>query len=160
MYATIQPLRPGLIVLEPLDGRDPFAVVLSEDARTSPQVYEVTARSSGAAAGRQPLFAQITRLNQAGDPAVEAAAERGGRERIDPVVREIDGYVGTLVLHSPDHRMVVISLATAMETFEAARRTIMATPLLPGENPTLLPGPDSVEHARVLLADLPVEVRS
>ena len=160
MYATIQPVNPGLLVLEPLDGGDAFAVVLSEDATTTAKAYQVTARSSGAAAGRQPLFAQITRLNQAGDPAVEAAAERGGRERIDPAVRELDGYVGTLVLRSPDHRMVVISLATAMETFEAARRTIMATELLPGEDPALLPGPDSVEHARVLLAQLPVEVRS
>lgn len=160
MNATIQPIRPGLLVLEPLQGGEPFAVVLSEDGAASPQAYQVTAQSWGSAAGRQPLFAQVTRLNEAGDPAVEAAAERGGRDRIDPVVRELDGYVGTLVLNSPDHRMVVISLATALETFEAARRAITATPLLPGEDPQLLPGPDSVEHARVLLAELPVEVAS
>lgn len=160
MYATIQPVRGGLLVLEPLQGGDPFAVVLSDDATETTQGYRVTAMTSGAAAGRQPLFAQVTRLNEAGDPAIEEAAERGGRERIDPAVRELDGYVGTFVLQSPDHRMVVISLATALETFEAARQTIMSTELLPGEDPALLPGPDSVEHARVLLAALPVEVRS
>lgn len=160
MYATIQPVRPGLLVLEPLDGGDPFAVVLSEVEQGAPGSYCVMARGPGAAAGRQPLFAQVTRLNDAGDPAVAAAAMRGGRERIDPAVRDLDGYVGTLVLQSPEHRIVVISLATALETFEAAERAIMATQLLPGEDPALLPGPDSVEHARVLLAELPVGVPS
>lgn len=161
MNATIQPIRSGLLVLEPLQGGEPFTVVLSEDEpATTAEAYRVMARSSGTAAGRQPLFAQVTRLNGAGDPAVEAASERAGRERIDPVVRELDGYVGTLVLHSAGHRIVVISLATALETFEAARRAILATELLPGEDPDLLPGPDSVDHARVLVAELPVEVRS
>lgn len=160
MYATIQPVSPGLLVLEPLDGGDAFAVALSHDAPGTPDAYRVLARTQGVASGRQPLFAQVTRLNDAGDPAVATAAERGGRERVEPAVRDLDGYVGTLVLRSADDRLVVISLATALETFDAARRAIMATRLLPGEDPALLPGPDSIEHVRVLLAELPVEVRS
>jgi hypothetical protein len=160
MYATIQPVRSGLLVLEPVDGGDVFAVALSQDPPGTPDAYHVMARTQGIASGRQPLFAQVNRLNDAGDPAVAAAAERGGRERVEPAVRDLDGYVGTLVLRSADHRIVVIALATALETFDAARRAIMATELLPGEDPAMLPGPDSIERARVLLAELPVEVRS
>lgn len=160
MYVTIQPIRPGLLVLEPLEGGDPFAVVLSEDRPATPEAYQLVAGSEGTAWGRQPLFAQMTRLNDAGDPAVATAVKRGGQERVEPAVRDIDGFVASLVLETADHRIVVIALATALETFDAAERAIMATELLPGEDPALLPGPDHIDRARVLLAELPVEVRS
>lgn len=160
MYATIQPAGSGMLVLQPFDAGGAFVVVLSQDRPGTPGAHQVVASTQGGSSGRQPLFAQVTRINDAGDPAVAAAAERGGRERIEPAVRDIDGYVGTLVLRSAEHRLVVISLSTARETFEAAQRAVLGSELLPGEDPALLPGPDSVEYARVLLAELPVQVRS
>jgi hypothetical protein len=161
MFATIHPFRRGALVLEPLEGGEGFAIVLADTA-AGPEAdgYRVVDRTDGAAAGRRPLFAQLTSLNERGDPAVAAAAYRGGRERIQPAVRGIDGLVGVLVLQAPDHRILVVALATALETFDAVRDAIMRTELLPGENPAFLPGPDSTELARVVLVDLPAEVRS
>jgi len=161
MFATIHPFRRGALVLEPLEGGDAFAMVLSDTAPVpGADSYRVVDRSEGAAAGRRPLFAQVTTLNERGDPAVAAAAQRGGRERIQPAVRHIEGVVGTLVLEAENHRMVIVALATTLETFDAVRDAIMRTDLLPGEDPALLPGPDRIELARVVLAELPAEVRS
>jgi hypothetical protein len=112
------------------------------------------------AAGRTPLFAQLTWLNGTGDPAVAAAAARGGRERIHPAIRDVEGLVAVLVFRSADHRIVVCGLATAMETLAEVRDRIGRTALLPGEDPALLPGADRTELGRVLRADVPAEVRS
>lgn len=161
---VVRALRPsggqvGAIVLGPLEGADGLVVVFG--AAPSPTAaYRVVDRFEGSAAGRRPLFAQVTWLNGAGSPAVAAAAERGGRERIEPAVRDIEGLVGAFVLQSPHHRIVTVTLTTALETVAAVDEAIMATELLPGEDPELLPGPDRIELTRVLLAELPVEVRS
>ncbi len=88
------------------------------------------------------------------------AAERGGRDRIWPAVRGIDGIVGTLAMRSADDRIVVVGLATGTETQAQVQRTVMATPLLPDEDPALLPGYDRIDTGRVLLAELPTAVRS
>lgn len=156
--------RAGAIVLDHLDGEGGTVVVLwneeSAAAGTGERVYRVTDEMHGRAAGRRPLFGQLTWLNGDGDPHRAQAAERGGRDRIWPAVREIDGIVGTLVLRSTDERIVVVGLSTGTETYEQVQRTIMGTALLPDEDPALLPGADRIEHARVLLADLPTDVRS
>jgi hypothetical protein len=161
MFATIHPFRQGVLVLEPLEGGDGYVIVLGDTASAlGVASYRVVDRTDGAAVGRRPLFAQVTWINDRGDPAVAAAARRAGRERIEPAVRDIEGLVGTLVLEAEDHRIVVVSLATALETFAVVRDAIMRTQLLPGEDSALLPGPDRNDLARVILADIPAEVRS
>ena len=160
MHATIHRFRPGALVLEPIQGGDGFVIVLGEQGCGTSDTYRVGDRTDYRASGRRPLFAQLTWLNGRGDPAVALAAARGGRERIEPAVRDVDGLVSGLVLESEDHRIVVVTLATALETFDATRKAIMSTELLPGEDPELLPGPDRVELARVLLAELPAGVQS
>lgn len=160
MHATIHRFRPGVLVLEPLDGEDGFVILLGDEDRGTRDTYRIVAGTDYGAAGRRPLFAQLTWLNGAGDPAVAAAAARGGRDRIGPAVRDVEGLVSSLVLESDDHRIVVVSLTTALETFDLVREVILSTELLPGEDPALLPGPDRVEQARVLLAALPAGARS
>ena len=153
----------GAIVVEHLEGGETTVVTLwrdGDDAPAGERVHRVVDGFDGAAAGRTPLFAQLTWLNGAGDPAVARAAERGGRERIHPAVRDVPGLVGVLVLRSDDHRVVVVGLATGLETHTELQRRIMRTQLLPGEDPALLPGPDRTALGRVVRADVPAEVRS
>ncbi len=145
---------------------DPGGTVLAlwadEDAAraAAERIYRVTDEFSGRSAGRSPLFASLTWLNGSGNPAQADAAEHGGRNRIWPAVREIDGIVTVLALRSTDDRIVVAALTTAMETHTAVGEAVQRTELLPDEDPALLPGADRIEPARVLLAQLPTEVRS
>jgi hypothetical protein len=120
----------------------------------------VTDRIEGLAAGRRPLFAQLTWMCSDGNPSRADAAEFGGRERIWPVVQGIDGIVAALALRSTDDRVVVVGLTTALETHEQVARAVLSTELLPGEDPALLSGADRIDLARVLLAELPTKVRS
>ena len=124
------------------------------------RVYRVVDGFDGVAAGREPLFAQITWVNGTGDHAVAEAADRGGRERITPALADVEGIVSVLVLHSADDRIVVVGLATSLETHREVQDRIARTPLLPGEDPALLPGYDRLEVGRVVRADVPQAVRS
>ncbi|MGY1804511.1 hypothetical protein ACI78T_14625 [Blastococcus sp. SYSU D00922] len=153
----------GAVVVDHLDDDERTVVILWPDEAQAPagtRTYRMADRMDGTAAGRAPLFAQITWLNGSGDPAVAQAAERGGRERIHPAVRDVGGLVGVLVFRSADERIVVVGLATAVETLDEVRDRIRRTDLLPGEDPELLPGADRVALGRVVRADVPAEVRS
>ena len=186
MYATVHPYRrpagavadpqdavrtalaggaepAGAIVVDHRDGDEGTVVALWRDEAQAPagtRVFCLTDRLDGVAAGRTPLFAMLTWVNGAGDPDVARAAERGGRERIHPAVRDVDGLVGVLVFRSADDRILVVGMATGLETHTEVQDRIQRTPLLPGEDPALLPGPDRVELGRILRADVPAEVRS
>jgi hypothetical protein len=152
----------GIIALDDVaePGRGTLVAFWADRPDTDGRVYRVTDEMPGRATGRRPLFAQVTWLNGDGDPARADAAERGGRDRIWPAVKEIDGVVDVLALRSTDDRIVVVGLATGTETHEQVHRAVMGTALLPDEDPALLPGADRIQQARVLLAELPTGVRS
>jgi hypothetical protein len=159
--AEVEPV--GSMEVAHLDGEGSTMIAFWPDEASAPageRVYRVVDTLDGVAAGRTPLFAQLTWLNGGGDPAVAEAADRGGRERIMPAVRDVDGLVGVLVLRSADHRMVVLGTATSREAHTEVQRRIMGTPLLPGEDRALLPGYDRMELGRVVRADVPQAVRS
>lgn len=120
--------------------------------------YEVVAMQDGVAAGQSPSYAQLTWFDGPRSPAQVAADDRAGRERIWSAVRDVAGSVGAWILRADGLGMVAIGLATNVETFEAIQQAIMATELLPGEDPALLNGPDRVDIHRVLFAELPVLV--
>ena len=172
MYATIhqfsrhaEPERTvpegalGGIVLAHVDDEDGTAIAFWPDRPDGGRLYRVDVMH-GRASGRRPLFAQVTWMNGDGDPERADAAERGGRDRIWPAVREIEGVVDVFALRSDDHRVVVVALTTASETHDRIHDAILATELLPGEDPALLTGPDRITTGRVLRADLPTAVRS
>lgn len=102
------------------------------------------------------MYAQIVKFDGPRGPELVAASDRAGKERIvpavsaDPEVRA--GLVGTFVLRRPDGAEVVIIVAETEEILERGNKIIDATPLLPGEDPALLPGPDSVETYEVVRA--------
>jgi hypothetical protein len=153
----------GAIVVDHRDGDEGTVVALWPDEAHAPagtRAYGLADRIDGTAAGRTPLFAMLTWVNSGGDPAVARAAERGGRERIHPAVHDVDGLVCVLVFRSADDRIFVVGMATGLETHIEVQNRIEHTPLLPGEDRALLPGPDRLEFGRILRADVPAEVRS
>jgi hypothetical protein len=153
----------GAIEVAHLDDAGSTTVAFWPDEGSAPtgeRVYRLVDRVDGPAAGRTPLFAQVVWVNGAGDPAVADAADHGGRERIDPAIRDVEGLVGVLAFRSADHRIVVVGMATGLETHAEVDERIMSTPLLPDEDPALLPGYDRLELGRVLRADIPQAVRS
>ena len=110
---------------------------------------------TGTAADRTPAFAALTCVDRPMSQAESDAAERAGRERLWPAVRDLPGLVSTQVLRAEDRSMVVLALSTGIETHEAAQRAVMATELLPGEDPALLGEPDRVHVDRVVDVRLP-----
>ncbi|NYJ08950.1 hypothetical protein [Petropleomorpha daqingensis] len=169
MFATVHPTPPsgaapaGAIEVAHLDGSGSTTIAFWPDEQSAPageRVYRLVDRTDGPAAGRTPLFAQVGWVNSAGNPAVAEAAERGGRERIDPAIRDVEGLVGVLVFRSADHRIVVVGTATDLETHTEVSDRIQNTPLLPGEDRALLPGLDRAVLGRVVRADIPQAVRS
>ena len=118
------------------------------------RVYEVVDGHAGAAAGATPRFASRTCFDGPRTAAQSAAAQRAGQERIWPALAGIPGIVAVHVLQGEDNGLLVLGLLTDAETSEAIQRAIMATELLPGEDPALLTGPDRVQLDRVVSAEL------
>jgi hypothetical protein len=108
-------------------------------------IFEVAETMAGAAAGQVPTHARLLYFDGPRAPEQIAAADFGGRERVWPAIRDLDGMVGMSLLRGRDLGYVVITYATSVETLDAAGRAVMATDLLPGEDLALLPGPDRME---------------
>ncbi len=117
--------------------------------------YEVTAAERGRAGGTVPTHARILYFDGPRAPEQVAAEDRGGRERLWPATRHLDGLVGLYVLRAPDSGAVIITLATSVEAIDALQRAVMSTQLLPGEDPALLGGPDGVELHQVADYQMP-----
>lgn len=116
------------------------------------RVFEVSDVEGGAA---EPRIAQATWFDRPLTQAQADAARFGGRERIRPAVRGLDGVGGFYVLTADDRSMLVLGFTGSIEAMEAVQKAIMSTELLPGEDPALLPGPDRIDVHRVLHTSLP-----
>lgn len=82
--------------------------------------------------------------------APHVAADRfASRQRIAPAAAQVPGTGGAVVLRADDGGMVTVALADSVATLEAASRAILSTPLLPGEDPSLLGGADRWTACRV-----------
>jgi hypothetical protein len=161
----------GWCVLGRLDSMDGAVFALWADEHTAAAVaartggaarwldagiYRVVDSQAGVAGDATPGVAQVVACNGAGDPDRADAAIRAGRERIAPAVRDVEGIVANYVLRAEDHSLVVLTLATGVETIDVLRRTVLTTELLPWEDPAQLAGPDRIDVHRVLVADLDV----
>jgi hypothetical protein len=113
------------------------------------EMYEVTHTEEGLAATQVPAYARLVCFDGPRAPEQAAAEDLAGRQRIWPAIRGLSGLVGIYVLRGSDLSSVVVTLATSVETLDAAQRAVMTTELTPGEDPALLPGPDRVEIHRV-----------
>jgi hypothetical protein len=100
------------------------------------------------------VHAQLTRFDGPRNEAQQAAFDRADFDRIGPALaadpQVAGGLVATYILHADDGGRVVVSVVQDEALLHRARDVIMATELLPGEDPALLPGPDRIETFRVV----------
>jgi hypothetical protein len=100
------------------------------------------------------MYAQLTYFDGPRTPELIAAADRAGRERIEPAIMARadlrDDMAALYQLRRPDGGQIVVVIVEHEETLDSAAELIMSTPLLPGEDAALLPGPDRVERYEVV----------
>ncbi|GAB2458263.1 hypothetical protein [Jatrophihabitans fulvus] len=102
------------------------------------------------------MHAQIAWFDGPRSPELVAAAEYAGTRRVVPALMAdpqcAAGHVGTFVLRSPDGGEMVVVLTESEAVLDRAGQIIMSTPLHPGEDLALLPGPDRVSRHAVAYA--------
>ncbi|MFC6011581.1 hypothetical protein [Nocardia lasii] len=91
------------------------------------------------------MYAHLIWFDQPRNADALAAVEFADTHRIRPAVATVPGLLDYYELRRPDGSGVVIGIAETEAALHTVRETILATELLPGEDPTLLPGPDRVE---------------
>jgi hypothetical protein len=117
--------------------------------------YQVDLRKAGAGPG-PARYLQLLTFDGPRDAAWSAAYDRAGEERIWPSARDCAGVVEVLGGRTADGGRVNAVAAASVEALEDVARAILSTPLLPGEDPAQLTGPDAMAIQRLLHADLPV----
>lgn len=99
------------------------------------------------------MYAQLTIFDGPRSPELVAAADRAGRERIDPLLAahpEIrQDLVARYILSQPDGGSAVVVITGSEASLDRAIELITTSELLPGEDPALLPGPSRVERYEV-----------
>lgn len=154
MHAHLLPLPPGSQLAPPPgtvascrldgDGRGWLLALTEQAAGASHQVEDWWSHPAGSAG-----FATVTEFAGPRDAAQVGADRRSGPDRVWPAASQVDGVLGALVLRGADGAMVVVGFAASPAALEAASRAIGSTPLLPGEDPALLRGPDRSTACRV-----------
>ena len=91
------------------------------------------------------MYAQLTYFDGPRSPEQLAAHDFAARERIVPVISELDHSYRVYVLRRDDGSQIVVSIADSEQALLDAQKTIMSSELLPGEDPALLPGPDRID---------------
>jgi hypothetical protein len=124
------------------------------------EIYQVIENEEGPAADQAPAVARLLYFDGPRAPEQVAAADFAGRQRIWPAIRDLAGLTGICVLRGHDLGYIVVTLATSVETLDAAQQAVMATTLLPGEDLALLPGPDRIEIHHVTSYQVPAASRA
>ena len=100
------------------------------------------------------MYAQLTYFDGPRSQELITAADRAGRERIEPAIlarQDLrDDLVAAYVLRREDGGEITVVIVEHEHTLDRAVEVIMGTELLPGEDPALLPGPDRVERYEVV----------
>lgn len=124
------------------------------------EVYEILAGDAGPTAVAEAAVAQVLWFEGPLSAAQVNAMRRAGEERIQPAVDKVPGHAGTYALcHTGNSAIVVVILATSTDALNRIADAALSTPLLPGEDPALLIGPDRIElytHEAYSLAEASV----
>jgi hypothetical protein len=96
------------------------------------------------------MYAQLTYFDGPRTPEQQAAEDFAGQERLLPAITRLGQEFRVYRLRRDDGSTVVISIAGSQQALLDAQKAIMSTELLPGEDPSLLPGPDRIELYPVL----------
>ena len=122
-----------------------WLLALTEDDAAPSDVEQLEARPHG-----DGTSAAVVEFHGPRDATQVAADRRASRERVAPAALEVEGALGALVLRAADGGMITVALADSPASLEASSRAILSTPLLPGEDPELLGGPDRYTICRVV----------
>ena len=145
----------GILTGQPVVDGDAIAVAFWPD--TGPGRYRLILSRPGATGGPSTHM-QVVTFDGPRSAQWAAAEQRAGNDRIWPAVRDIVGLNRILLLRADDNATLTVLLADGAAAIDEAVRAIMATSLLPGEDPALLTGPDRVAVYRLRQADLPADV--
>lgn len=106
------------------------------------------------------MYAELVYFDGPRSAELITAAERADRERIQPAILASPDLVGDLIalyqLRKPDGGEISVVIVGHEDTLDKAREVILATELLPGEDPALLPGPDRSERYQVVHTMVPL----
>jgi hypothetical protein len=157
MFASIEILdRPTLdgvadgYVLDEVGSGRTRLVALRAEAGGAGDLYEVEEDVAGPDASATPGAAALLTFDGPQSPARIEAARRAFRDRIAPLMRATPGCVRALVLWQPDTcAYAVLNVAVSLDALAAIGEAVTNSPLLPGEDVALLPGPDRVAVNRV-----------
>ncbi|MFD3707546.1 hypothetical protein ACFWUP_30795 [Nocardia sp. NPDC058658] len=96
------------------------------------------------------MYAHLVWFDQPRNADELAAVDFARTNRIGPAVATVPGLLDFYELRRADGSGMVIGIADTEAALHAVSAAILATELLPGEDPALLPGPDRVEICPVL----------
>ncbi|MCK9896844.1 hypothetical protein [Frankia sp. AgB32] len=131
-------------------------VEVGDGVRVGPgRRYPVTASGRGSAATGPARFLQVAIFDGPRGADWVAAFAASGARRVWPVMRAVPGVVAGATAVAEDGAALALVLAESVDALEETLRRTMATPLLPGEDPALLTGPDRVEIHRLAHAGQP-----
>ena len=134
-----------------LDAQDGsgWLLALTDAAQAPFEVEHLDARPHGTGTS-----AAVVEFDGPRGPAQVAADRRAARDRVGPAAMQVQGALGALVLRGRDGTMVTVAFADSPATLEASSLAIRSTPLLPGEDPALLGGPQRYTTCRVVGDDV------
>ena len=100
------------------------------------------------------MYAQLTYFDGPRSQELITAADRAGRERIEPAIlarQDLrDDLVAAYVLRREDGGEITVVIVEHEHTLDRAVEVIMGTELLPGEDSALLHDPDRVDGFEVV----------
>lgn len=139
-----------------LDAADGSGWLLAlTDAEDAPFVVEqLDAHRHGVATS-----AAVVEFDGPRDDAQVTADRRASRERVSPAAMQVPGVLGSVVLRAGDGAMVTVAFGDSPGALEAGSRAILSTPLLPGEDPALLGGPQRYTSCQVVGDDAAAVLR-
>jgi hypothetical protein len=152
-YANGEPL--GALVGSPVDGGD--GVLLAGWPDGGPGRYRLLEARSGPGTG-PARYLQVVAFDGPRSAEWAAAEEFASTHRLGPATEAVAGLVRVLRARAADNATLVVILAESAEAIDAQVDAVLATTVLPGEDPALLTGPDRVARYRLVHADLPVDV--
>lgn len=152
-YADGDPL--GALVGSPLGGDGEGIMIVGwPDGGSGPFALVEALHGPGPGPAR---FMQVVAFDGPRSPQWVAAEQFAATHRLWPATRDVPGIVWVLRLRAADNATTIVLLAETADAIDAGIRAIMSTDLLPGEDPSLLTGPDRIGVHRLMHADLPIE---
>lgn len=165
MHAHLIPFRdeedvaapPGTTASCRLDREDGagWLLALTDDPGAPYEVEDLWGRPDGSGSS-----AAVVEFDGPRDHVQVTADRRASRDRVAPAAMQVEGSLGAVVLRAADGAMVCVAFADSRASLEAASRAILSTPLLPGEDPARLGGPDRWTACQAVGDDVAALLRS